>query len=405
MKLALVAQAVLPVCLLLAQDFTQRGFLENTTQLYPQTAPNDSSHVTSGALFRYEAFYKVTPNLRLAGGIDARIDTHLETDREPALSWWDRERRRPAFAIRRLSATYSRGKLTIEAGKQFIRWGKTDVLNPTDRFAPRDFLNVVDNDFLGITAGRLTYGDQSNTIDVIVSPRITPSRVPLLNQRWGAPPAAIPIVEQEPDFPGGAEFGARWNHIGRAAEYSLSFYNGYDHLPLYRAQFQFVPLSVQVQRFYPQLRMYGADAAIPLPLVTLKAEAAYFTSTTPESDQYVLYVLQLERQAGEWSFVGGYAGQVITEHGTALPYSPVRGSTRAFVSHAGYTIDVNRSLALETVIRQNGRGVYLKPEYTQAFGQHWRVTAGFALIRGSEGDFLGNYHRNSHGIVTLRYSF
>ena len=404
MKAAFVAQAFLPV-LVFSQDFTQRGFLETTAQFYPQTALNDSSHITGESLFRYEAFYKLAPSLHFAGAFDARTDTHLETDREPALSLWDRERRRPAFEIRRLSATYSRGKLTIEAGKQFIRWGKTDVLNPTDRFAPRDFVNVVDNDFLGITAGRLTYGDQSNTIDVVVSPRLTPSRVPLLNQRWAVLPAGIPIAEQPPDFPGGPQFGARWNHIGRAAEYSLSFYNGYDHLPLYRAQLQLAPLSVEAQRFYPQMRMYGADAAIPLPLVTLKAEAAYFTSTTAQSDQYALYVLQLERQAGEWSFVGGYAGQVITEHGAALSYSPIRGSTRAFVARAGYTIDVNRSVALETVIRQNGRGAYYKPEYTQAFGQHWRLTAGFVLIRGADSDFLGQYHRNSHAILTIRYSF
>jgi hypothetical protein len=60
---------------------------------------------------------------------------------------------------------------------------------------------------------------------------------------------------------------------------------------------------------------------------------------------------------------------------------------------------------LETVIRQNGRGAYVKPEYTQAFGQHWRLTTGFVLIRGVDGDFLGQYHRNSHAILTVRYSF
>jgi hypothetical protein len=115
--------------------------------------------------------------------------------------------------------------------------------------------------------------------------------------------------------------------------------------------------------------------------------------------------VQLERQAGEWFFVGGYAGQVITRPGAAASFSPARGFTRAFVARAGYTIDVNRSLTLEGVARQNGRGVWLKAEYTQAFGQHWRATAGFAWIRGDASDFLGQFQRNSHGLVALRYSF
>jgi hypothetical protein len=68
-------------------------------------------------------------------------------------------------------------------------------------------------------------------------------------------------------------------------------------------------------------------------------------------------------------------------------------------------VDVNRSLAFEAVVRQNGDGAYLKAEYSQAVGQHWRATAGFALLRGDAADFLGRYRRNSHAILALRYSF
>ena len=154
------------------------------------------------------------------------------------------------------------------------------------------------------------------------------------------------------------------------------------------------------------MRMYGGDAAIPLPLVTLKAEAGVFHFEYPA----------VRRVRALRAATGAAARRVVVRrrlcgpghHRDTAPrvsFSPVRGSTRAFVARAGYTIDINRSVAFETVIRQNGRGMYLKPEYTQAFGQHWRVTAGFALIRGSDGDFLGQYHRNSHGILTLRYSF
>jgi hypothetical protein len=403
MKRALLLVAVAAAS---AQTFSQRGFLEADGFFFAQTAPNDGGLAVGESLLRYEGFYKPIAGLQLAASFDGRFDTHIETQRYFHLSFWDRETRRPAFDVRRLSAQYHRGGLTLEAGRQLIRWGKTDILTPTDRFAPRDFLNVVDSDFLPVTAARLTYGTQADTIDLVYEPRLTPSRVPLINQRWGILETAVPVGEIPPVFPGGPELGARWNHIGAVAEYSFSFFNGYDHLPLYRGELVSVlPPRADVQRFYPQLRMYGADLAVPLKLLTVKAEAAYFTSSTSASDEYALYVLQLERQTGEWSFVAGYAGQAVTAHGTAVAYSPVRGLTRSLVARAGYTIDTNRSVAFETVVRQNLGGMYFKPEYSQAFGQHLRATAGFVLIRGRDTDFLGQYHRNSHLLVTLRYSF
>ena len=161
----------------------------------------------------------------------------------------------------------------MEAGKQLIRWGKADVLTPTDRFAPRDFLNVVDSDFLPITAARVTYGTQADTMDLIFSPRLTPSRVPSVEPALGGAAAGDPGARTGPRFPGGPQFGARWNHIGAAAEYSFSFYNGYDHLPLFRVQPNLALLRVDVQPFYPQMRMYGADAAAPVGPVTLEGRS------------------------------------------------------------------------------------------------------------------------------------
>src|SRR5215831_19220350 len=110
MKLALLLAGA---SLAWGQNFTQRGFLDTTTLLYPQAAPNDSGQAVGEALFRYEAFYKLT-NLRFAAGFDARVDTHNETVRGLDLSWFDRTRQRTAFAVRLLSAMYTRGKLTVE---------------------------------------------------------------------------------------------------------------------------------------------------------------------------------------------------------------------------------------------------------------------------------------------------
>jgi len=396
------------LAVLLAQKFEQRGFVENSTVVYPQTAPNDSGRVVDELLFREEASYKFAPWFTVSGSFDARTDSHRQTARDAVVDADDRSILRPAFSLRRLSATIHRGKLTAEIGRQLIRWGKTDILNPTDRFAPKDYLSsVVDADFLGVSAARVTYESGGDTVDVVWQPWFTPSRTPLLNQRWTAPPAeaaGVSIVDAGARYPGGSQYGARWNHIGSGYEYSLCFFDGYQNLPSFDVLFTPRPPTVALKRMYPGLRLYGGDAAVPLRWLTIKGETAYFTSSTPGAEEYALYVIQLERQVKEWSFVGGYAGSVVTQDAASpLQFAPDRGFAKSFVGRAELTIDANRSLAIETAVRSGGS--FVRFEYSQLFGQHWRATGGIAWVRGDMDDFLGQYRRNSYGSLAIRYSF
>ena len=81
-----------------------------------------------------------------------------------------------------------------------------------------------------------------------------------------------------------------------------------------------------------------------------------------------------------------------------------RGNTEIGLG-ARFTFNLNRSVALEATVRQNGHGLWTRLEYSQALGQHLRVTAAAGLIRGRADDFLGQYRRNSHATLTMRYSF
>ena len=76
------------------------------------------------------------------------------------------------------------GRLTLDVGKQFIRWARADVLNPIDRFAPRDYLNVIDTEFLPVIGARATLQLGPETLEAVWTPQMTPSRMPLLDQRW-----------------------------------------------------------------------------------------------------------------------------------------------------------------------------------------------------------------------------
>ena len=250
---------------------------------------------------------------------------------------------------------------------------------------------------------RGTYEHRTETLDVIWSPRLTPSRLPLAEQRWVVVPvpADTPLPQTIRTIPNGSQTGVRWSHSG-LVEFSAAYYQGFDHVPA----FEFDPLRFAIQEFFPKLRMAGGDISVPLRWLTAKMETAYFGSSDRRPDKYVLYVVQLERQSGEWFFVGGYAGQIITAKGTQTAnFAPDRGLTRTILGRAGYTIDVNRSVSVEAAVRENGDGVWTKFEYSQAFGQHWRLTTGFSVIRGVASDFLGQYQGNSHGLAAIKYSF
>jgi hypothetical protein len=131
---------------------------------------------------------------------------------------------------------------------------------------------------------------------------LTPSRLPLLNQRWTAVPrdaAQFQIVDAGAVFPTGSQTGIRWSRIGTRIEHALSFFDGFNHLPNVDVRAGPLP-SVAVSTFHPPIRSYGADAAMPLRWFTVKGEAAYVTSSSPATDEYVIYVVQVERQTGEW---------------------------------------------------------------------------------------------------------
>ena len=110
---------------------------------------DDREHLVGDVLAREEVFVRPAEWMRLTAGLELRANSHDQVEDSWSLQFWDRSVRRPRLSVRTLSATVTRGPFTLDAGKQFIRWGKTDIVVPTDRFSPRDYLTVIDAPFLG----------------------------------------------------------------------------------------------------------------------------------------------------------------------------------------------------------------------------------------------------------------
>ena len=387
-----------------AAQVSYRGFVEVSAIGYPQSAPNDLTPGVADVLARFEPSIAIGRGVSIAASFDARADTHEEVARDWDVTYWDRTILRPALAVRRLALTLARGPVTLEFGRQFVRWGQVDIISPTDRFTPRDYMLPVANDVLGTTAARMTLASGGRSLELVAAPRLTPSRMPLLHHRWiGLQAEGIALADGGAAYPGGGQYGGRFNHIGSKAEYSLSYFQGYNHLPVL-AVTPTGPAAATISRHYPAIRAYGADLVVPFGAFAFKAEAAWLEARAGDTDDYGLYVLQVERQQGEWFLLGGYVGEVVGTDRQALTFAPDRGLAGSLVGRASYTIDINRSFAIESVARRNG-GVYAKADYSHVVGGHWRVTLRLLVIHGQADHYIGQYRRNSFAGTLARFSY
>src|SRR5688500_6461269 len=154
-----------------AQTLSHRGFVEGTASLFPSETQADPTQFVGDLLAREEVSIRPARWLLFAAGLDFRANSHQQVEDSWPLDFSDRGRQRPRLSARRLVGTLTRGPCTLDLGKQFVRWGKTDVIVPTDRFAPRDFLTVIDAPYLAITAARGTVQFGNHMFEAVWAPR------------------------------------------------------------------------------------------------------------------------------------------------------------------------------------------------------------------------------------------
>lgn len=412
MKLAVCFLAALGA---FAQTLEHSGFLDVSAYVFPQLQVGDRSRTIGDALFRYEGIYKPRPWVRVEAGLDARTDTHRQADRSLQLSWRDRGLVRPAFTARTLSATFRAGPLTVQVGKQLIRWGAADTVKPIDRFAPRDFVNPVESEVLPVTAARasLEFRGGTRRMELVATPQMTPSRLPLARQRWMPIPPGLPkypeIWQTEPSYPQRTQFGALWSHTFNRLEYSACFFDGFNYNPsLDVITVSVSPLVLEATFKYAKLRMFGGDVVWAAGPFTVRAEGGYFQSTQQRAargDDYAFYVVQLERQRGAWSGVLAYAGQKVTRNAREYLFDPDRALAGAFLARSSHRMTPQSELRFEGAVHRQGVAALARVEYSRSVSANWRTTIGFAWIHGDPSHLLGQYGRNGYGRLTNRYSF
>jgi hypothetical protein len=196
-------------------------------------------------------------------------------------------------------------RFDIQAGKQIIKWGTADTINPTSYFNPYDLSEnlLKDNDELyrGVYAltGRIMLNDSS--LQAVIIPFHTPARLPGNDSPWQLTfPSqhigcmTLPVVLEEStdnlktSFENTA-FGLRYTRSRQGMDCSLSFYHGPDRDVVLKPEFMFDPLNpaqahIAMIPQYMLVNTVGADIAVPVSDITFQVEAAWTPDKSAATD-------------------------------------------------------------------------------------------------------------------------
>ncbi len=186
-------------------------------------------------------------------------------------------------------------KLALRVGKQFIFWGKTDWINPTDNITPWDFANIdaeLEDYRLAVTGIKANWYPGNWDVEMIVTPVFQPNRIPMrIPDMIGSVP-----TEVRKDLPGfevkNMQYGVRASSYVSGFDYSLSYWNGFDLFP---SLYVSLPPtshpgtnSVRFQYAYYRVQVFGFDFARSFGAWMVKGEGAYFrTADATGTDPYI----------------------------------------------------------------------------------------------------------------------
>ncbi len=184
--------------------------------------------------------------------------------------------------------------LDVRIGRQRIAWGTADKFNPTDNLNPDDLEDIFDfGRHLGSNAIMATYYWGDYTLYGVFIPVFTPGTMPFGD--WATaftPPLNLPPGMQLASFQdhirlpenkvaetssGGIKVAGNWFNY----DWSLSYFNGRDDLPLITAV-SLTPTATpgfwdaNVEMEYPRIQVIGADMAGSIGDVGIWAEGAMF---------------------------------------------------------------------------------------------------------------------------------
>lgn len=353
-------------------------------------------------------------SLKQSLGDDARLEFKVRGLREDAFGGHARTRVDWLQAVWFLRTE----RVDLRIGRQKVRWGKADGLNPGDFFTPIDYtllLPLEDDRYLAVPAIRAdVHVDDTDSLSLVAAKNVAPTRIP-----WPKP-SPVPLHREDPD---GWQLGARWQHTGERLDWSVSVFHGTSTLPLLSAP---AAGTTTFLGDHARIDAIGADLARNFGAYGFRAEAACQRPHARAERQTVSSSCRLvagfDRTFDQWNFnVQGVLQHTPGWRDRSDDADPARrfAATQNAILHGqqrrtmlGMTARIaanwrHETLKTELLVVANAspHSVFARPMMTWALNDRFTLRAGYEWYDGGDATYFGALRKNRTGFVEWQLSF
>ncbi len=350
---------------------------------------------------------------------------------------------RSRFFVEEAYLQVTLASVDLRLGRQFIRWGQSEVRRPTDSFMrhdDRDFLDVREEP---IDAARVWYDAGNWSLEGVWAPIFQEDLFPLdLRDRWsGLPPTTdLPGVgtvdlKYQTDHSGlpsgileSSQAGLRLARKQARVDWSVSWYYGFDRTPtfvdpeLLAVNAASGVATVELTPIHERIQVLGADCAAVVRGFGLRAEGSYtFTADRSGSDPHVddpyfRLVAGIDRTLTGFSPAHTVYWNVQYLLDTEVPRHGEENQVDVeprfrHLYEQGLTWDLEYRLESEVTLALKGfvnleEGDYVvRPELTWHPNDALTLVIGADLLAGGPETFFGSFERNTslRGRLTVRF--
>jgi len=322
-------------------------------------------------------------------------------------------------------------------GQQYIFWGRTTWVNPTDRFTPWDYARMsgeIEDYRIAPTALRAQrYFSNERSLDMAWLPVFRPSKLDADAPQKinGLPVEAQASVKPSRKIDNG-EFGLRFSQSisSQAFDWSLSLYRGFNKRPTFQLNPEFDQLTSAPIKFiwrplYERTTVLGVDFAKAVGTFVLKGEVAFTKGDDSRGDDLLRRNDNVEAVLGlnhAYSQDLDLGVQIITRHlqnydkaREVAALVAMRGSASTFVAaRTAFESSLRISYQWSSSINTQFLAIYnatYKDYFILGFAW-WEVLRALTLYAGSlsfggkkDSTPFGRQRDNSRLFVEMKYSF